>query len=164
MKNALQTTVLGLMLLAGPAWARAEGPQSEGLRLVLTGVGRFAVLADLSTIVRTGDTVRMRSLQVTEDDFQAAGQAYWGGWSWWAFNCVARTADRLDFASVREGGTEGPATPDAAPAYAAAAGGDAAELLAVACDPASVGEADADTLADAVRVGRAALAAPVTAH
>ena len=159
MKNALQTIVPGLLLLAAPACARAEGPQAEGLRLVLTGVGRFAVLADLSTLSRTGNTVRMRSLQVTEEDFQAAGQAYWGGWSWWAFDCAARSADRLDFASVREGGTEGPATPDAAPAYAAAAGGDAAELLAVACDPASAGAADADTLADAVRVGRAALTA-----
>ena len=159
MKNALQTTVLGLMLLAGPACARGEGPQAEGPRLVLTGVGRFAVLADLSTIARTGDTVRMRSLQVTEADFHAAGLAYWGGWSWWAFDCAARTADRLDFASVREGGAEGPATADPAPAYPAAAGGDAAELLAVACDPTSAGEADADNLADAVRAGRAALAA-----
>lgn len=160
MKNALQTVVAGLMLLAAPASARAEGPQAVGPRLVLTGVGRFAVLADLSTISRTGDTVRMRSLQVTEEAFQAAGQAYWGGWSWWAFDCAARTADRLDFAAVREGGAEGPATADTAPAYAAASGGDAAELLAVACDPASAGAADADTLADAVRVGRAALAAP----
>ena len=42
-------------------------------------------------------------------------------------------------------------------AYPAAPGGDAAELLAVACDPDAVGEADADNLADAVRVGRAAL-------
>ena len=159
MKKALQTTVLGLMFLTAPACARAEGPQADGPRLVLTGVGRFAVLADLSTISRTGDKVRMRSLQVTEEDFQAAGQAYWGGWSWWAFDCAARTADRLDFAAVREGGTEGPATPDAAPAYPAAAGGDAAELLAVACDPRSAGEADADNLADAVRVGRAALTA-----
>jgi hypothetical protein len=99
----------------------------------------------------------MRSLQVTEDDFTAAGQAWWGGWSWWSFDCRARTADRLDFASVREGGAEGPATPDDAPAYPAAPGGDAAELLAVACDPGAAGEADADNLADAVRVGRAAL-------
>ena len=29
--------------------------------------------------------------------------------------------------------------------------------MAVACDPASAGEADADTLEDAVRIGRAAL-------
>ncbi|HEX8661716.1 MAG TPA: surface-adhesin E family protein [Brevundimonas sp.] len=153
MKTALPA-ILTAILLAAPACAQPQ----PGPRLVLTGVGRFAMLADLSTISRDGDRVRMRSLQVTEEDFQAGGQTYWGGWSWWSFDCRARTADRLDFASVREGGGEGPATPDTAPAYEAAAGGDAAELLAVACDPASAGEADADNLADAVRIGRAALA------
>lgn len=156
MKTATPPILLGLML-ATPACAEAVSPPQEGPRLVLTGVGRFAVLADLSTISRDGDTARMRSLQVTEEDFTAGGQTYWGGWSWWSFDCRARTADRLDFASVREGGAEGPATPDTAPPYPAAPGGDAAELLAVACDPASAGEADADNLADAVRVGRAAL-------
>lgn len=154
--KAILPAILSAALLASPACAR---PQQDH-RLVLTGAGRFAVLADLSTISRDGDRVRMRSLQVTEEDFQAGGQTYWGGWSWWIFDCAARTADRLDFVSVREGGAEGPATPDPAPAYDAAPGGDAAELLAVACDPAAAGEADADNLADAVRVGRAALAAP----
>lgn len=156
MKNAIKAARLGAILLASPACAGPAAPP-EGPRLVLTGVGRFAVLADLSTLARDGDRVRIRSLQVTEEDFTAGGQTYWGGWSWWAFDCRARTADRLDFASVREGGAEGPATPDADPPYPAAPGGDAAELLAVACDPASAGEADADTLADAVRIGRAAL-------
>ncbi len=158
MKTLPHAVVLAAVLLAAPACAQPAGPQPEGHRLVLTGVGRFAVLADLSTISRDGERVRMRSLQVTEEDFRAGGQTYWGGWSWWAFDCAARTADRLDFASVREGGAEGPATPDTAPPYAAAPGGDAAELLAVACDPASAGEADADNLEDAVRIGRAALA------
>lgn len=156
MRTATHAVLLGLML-ATPACAEPNPPPQDGPRLVLTGVGRFAVLADLSTIDRDGDEVRMRSLQVAEEDFTAGGQSYWGGWSWWAFNCRTRTADRLDFASVREGGAEGPVTPDTAPAYPAAPGGDAAELLAVACDPASAGEADADNLADAVRVGRAAL-------
>lgn len=156
MRTATRAVLLGLML-AAPACAEPASPAPEGPRLVLTGVGRFAVLADLSTISRDGDTARMRSLQVTEEDFTASGQTYWGGWSWWAFDCRARMADRLDFASVRAGGAEGPLTPDTAPAYPAAPGGDAAELLAVACDPASAGEADADNLADAVRVGRAAL-------
>lgn len=155
MRTATHAVLLGLML-ATPACAAPTSPQ-DGPRLVLTGVGRFAVLADLSTIDRDGDTVRMRALQVAEEDFTVGGETYWGGWSWWAFDCRARTADRLDFASVREGGAEGPATPDTAPPYPAAPGGDAAELLAVACDPASAGEADADNLADAVRVGRAAL-------
>lgn len=152
MNSALTAAILAGLLLTAPAQAQPAEP-----RLVLTGVGRFAVLADLSTIAREGDRVRTRSLQVAEDDFSVGGQTYWGGWSWWAFDCAGRTADRLDFASVREGGAEGPSTPDDAPPYPAAPGGDAAELLAVACDPASVGEADADTLADAVRIGRAAL-------
>ncbi len=156
MKSARLTALLAAVLMGAPACAQLAEP-TDGPRLVLTGVGRFAVLADLSTIRRDGDQVRMRSLQVTEADFEAGGQSYWGGWSWWAFDCRARTADRLDFASVREGGVEGPATPDAAPPYPAAPGGDAAELLAVACDPASAGEADADNLEDAVRIGRAAL-------
>jgi hypothetical protein len=156
MKTALLTVVLGAILATSPACAGPAEPP-EGPRLVLTSVGRFAILADLSTLSRDGDQVRMRSLQVTRADFRAGGETYWGGWSWWAFDCAARTADRLDFASVREGGAEGPATPDSAPAAPVAAGGDAAGLLAVACEPASAGEADADNLADAVRIGRAAL-------
>lgn len=156
MKSALLTAVLAAVLMGAPACAQPAEP-TDGSRLVLTGVGRFAVLADLSTIRREGDQVRMRSLQVTGADFEAAAETYWGGWSWWAFDCAARTADRLDFASLREGGAEGPATPDNAPPAPVAEGGDAAGLLAVACDPASAGEADADNLADAVRIGRAAL-------
>jgi hypothetical protein len=156
MRTVIRAVLIGLML-ATPACAEPTPPPQDGPRLVLTGVGRFALLADLSTISRDGDRVRMRALQVAEEDFEAGGQTYWGGWSWWAFDCRARTADRLDFVSVREGGAEGPSTPDPAPAYPAAPGGDAAELLAVACDPASAGEADADNLADAVRVGRGAL-------
>ena len=155
MTKAMRAVLLGLML-ATPACANTAAPP-EGPRLVLTSVGGFAVFADLSTISRDGGAVRMRSLQVAEEGFTAGGQTYWGGWSWWTFDCRAKTADRLDFASVREGGAEGPATSDNAPASPAAPGGDAADLLAVACDPASAGEADADNLADAVRVGRAAL-------
>ena len=155
MRTATQAVLLGLML-AAPACAEPT-PAQDRPRLVLTGVGRFAVLADLSTLSRDGDMVRMRALQVAEEDFTAGGRSYWGGWSWWSFDCRVRTADRLDFASVREGGEEGPATPDTAPPYPAAPGGDAAELLAVACDPLSAGEADADNLEDAVTVGRAAL-------
>ena len=155
MKSATQVLMIAVML-ATPACAEPTPPQ-DGPRLVLTGVGRFAVFADVSAIGRDGNEVRMRSLQVTEEDFEAGGETYWGGWSWWSFNCRSGTADRLDFVSVREGGAEGPATLDTAPAYPAAPGGDAAELLAVACDPDAAGEADADNLADAVRVGRAAL-------
>jgi hypothetical protein len=127
-------------------------------RFVLTGVGRFAVLADMVSLERDGDGVRLRAFQVAEADFHVGDQAYWGGWSWWRFDCAAHTADRLDFAAVKAGGAEGPATPDPSPAYDATPGGDASELLDAACDPASVGEGDADSLEEAVRVGRAVLA------
>lgn len=133
-----------------------QGP----LQLVLVGTGRFAVLADIGSINRVQGLVRMRALQVGEADLEVAGQRYWGGWSWWAFDCDAATADRLDFASVREGGLEGPATPDPSPAYPAAPGGDAAELLAVACAPGASGPPVASTVAQAVTVGRAALISP----
>ena len=81
---------------------------------------------------------------------------YVGGWSRWAFDCRARTADRLDFASLRADRTEGPATPDKAPAHDAAPGGDAAELLAIAC--ATDRPAETLTLDQAIRRGQAALA------
>ena len=117
-------------------------------RLVETGVGRFAVYADVASIERDGDLTRMRELQVTETGFKVGDVTYVGGWSRWVFDCRARTADRLDFASLRADGTKGPATADPAPAYAA-------ELLAVAC-----GEAPAReilTLDQAIARGQAAL-------
>ena len=125
-------------------------------QLVPTGVGRFAIYADAASIEREGDMARMRELQVTEAGFKVGDVTYVGGWSRWAFDCRARTADRLDFSSLKADGTEGPATADTAPAYAAAPGGDAAELLVVACE----GERPAQTLSlqDAIREGRAALA------
>lgn len=123
---------------------------------VITGAGRFAQAADTASIIRDGDVARMRVLQVADRDFHVGGVAYWGGWSWWRFDCAARTADRLDFASVREGGAEGPTVAENQPAYPIVAGGDADELAAVACaeePPAS----QAATLEDAVRLGRTAI-------
>jgi hypothetical protein len=149
------TVVSGFIALAAASCVQAQ----DGHRLVLTGVGRFAVFADLASIRPDGDGVRMRSFQAAEADFHVGDQAYWGGWSGWRYDCRARTADRLDFAAVKAGGAEGPATPDRSGPYDAAPGGDAAELLAVACDPVSAGEADADSLAAAVRLGRAQLGA-----
>ncbi len=145
-------------LLAGPAIARPQDEEAREHRLVLVGVGRFAVLADMVSVERDGDGVRMRAFQVAEEDFHVGDQAYWGGWSWWRFDCAARTADRLDFAAVKAGGQEGPATPDPAPPYDAAPGGDAAELLAAACDPSSVGPYGVSVLSEAVWIGRTALA------
>lgn len=136
---------LMLALLADPTPALAP-----------VGVGRFAIYADVNSIARDGDITRMRELQVTETGFKVGDVLYVGGWSRWAFDCRAMTADRLDFSSLRADGTEGPATPDAAPAYPAAPGGDAAELLAVAC--ASQKPTDTMSLEDAVRLGQQALA------
>ena len=134
----------------------ATSAMAQDHALVLTGIGRFAVFADAASLTPDGDGVRMRSLQINEEDMVIGDVAYAGGWSWWRFDCVAQTADRLDFASLRADGTEGPATPDAAPAYPAAPGGDAAELLAAACAPNK--PAETLTLDEAIRRGQAALA------
>ncbi|AYG94039.1 hypothetical protein D8I30_01710 [Brevundimonas naejangsanensis] len=146
------TPVLLSVALAtvGPSLSE-EAPTME---LALTGVGRFAVFADLASITPDGDGVRMRSLQVSEEDMMIGGAAYAGGWSWWRFDCEAGTADRLDFASLRGDGVEGPITPETAPPYPFAPGGDAAELADVACGRVAP-LVEAATAAEAVRVGRA---------
>lgn len=160
MKRAILTAAL-VAMTATPALAQSQSrsqTEHDGEhRFVLTGVGRFAVLADMVSLERDGDGVRLRAFQVAEEDFHVGDQAYWGGWSWWRFDCAARTADRLDFAAVKAGGAEGPATPDPAPPYAAVEGGDAFELLTAACDPASVGPYGVSALEEAVWVGREAL-------
>ena len=124
--------------------------------LVLTGIGRFAVFADAASLTPDGDGVRMRSLQINEEDMVIGDVAYAGGWSWWRFDCAAQTADRLDFASLRSDGSEGPATPDPAPAFPAAPGGDAAELMAVACGVQAA--PNGLSLSEAIIRGQAALA------
>lgn len=146
MTRALTVLTAALALSATTATAQDHA-------LVLTGVGRFAVFADAASLTPDGEGVRMRSLQVSEEDMVIGGVAYAGGWSWWRFDCVAQTADRLDFASLKADGTEGPITPEKASPYAIAPGGDAAELAAVACshEPRT---ADALSTADAVRIGR----------
>jgi hypothetical protein len=145
--------------LRGRIWGVAvllfASPALVDPQLVETGVGRFAQFADVSSIEREGDLARMRSLQVTEEGFRIGEALYVGGWSRWAFNCRTRTADRLDFASLRADGVEGPATPDPAPPYPAAPGGDAAELLAVACGEAATTETL--SLDEAIRRGQVAL-------
>jgi len=96
---------------------------------------------------------------VVEPDFRAAGAAYWGGWSWWSFDCSADgKVDRLDFAAVREGGAEGPVTPDNAPPFEAVQGDEAFEMVVAACNPYDY-DIDAVTLEEAVTRGRANLAA-----
>lgn len=153
----MKSIASALVILIALAGCQTVIPAPDGPKLVLTGVGRFAVFADLSTRTRSGDNARLRSLQVVEPGFEVDGRAFWGGWSWWAFDCATQTADRLDFASVSEGGIEGPAVPDTEPPYAAAPGGDAAELLAVACSGSGSGPTF-PTVAASVRAGQQALA------
>jgi len=144
------------LALASPALAQTE-PAGDH-RFVYLGAGRFAQYADLSTLTAEGNGGRIRVFQVVEPDFRAGGTAYWGGWSWWRFDCgPGGQVDRLDFASVREGGAEGPATPDPAPPYAVAPGGDAFEMVVVACNPAD-SDVDFTTLDAVVEHGRAQLA------
>ena len=137
----------------------AVEPAQPPHRFVFLGAGRFAQYADMASLKPEGPGGRIRVFQVVEPDFRAGGTAYWGGWSWWRFDCGANGAvDRLDFASVREGGEEGPATPDGAPPYEAVQGGDAFEMLVAACNPDDY-DTDATTLEAAVIHGRANLAA-----
>lgn len=148
----LMSLVLFGLALSGSAQAQ------DAHRFVMTGVGRFANFADTASIVATPEGGRIRAFQVVEPDFRAGDRAYWGGWSWWAFDCQAGTMDRLDFAAVRETGEEGPATPDTEPGHVAAQGGDAFELLVAACNPDDY-DTDAVTLREAVILGRSNLAA-----
>lgn len=138
--------LLSLSLIAAP-----QTPVEP--KLVLTGVGRFAVFADMASITPDADGVRMRALQVSEEDLVIGDVAYVGGWSWWRFDCAAQTADRLDFASLRADGVEGPLTPEDAPPYAISPGGDAAELAAVACGS-ETAAVNAEGVAEAVLLGR----------
>ena len=141
-------TLLSLLTVPEP-----ESPH----RFVFLGAGRFAQYADLASLEPGGDGGRIRVFQVVEPDFRAGGTPYWGGWSWWRFDCGAHGhVDRLDFASVREGGEEGPSTPDDAPSYEAVQGGDAFEMVVAACNPEDY-DTDATTLEEAVRQGRANL-------
>ena len=135
----------------------AAEPAQTPHRFVFLGAGRFAQYADLASLQPESPGGRIRVFQVVEPDFRAGGTAYWGGWSWWRFDCDGRQVDRLDFASVREGGAEGPATPDDAPAYEAVQGGDAFEILVAACNP-DDSDTDATTLEEAVAHGRRNLA------
>ncbi|MBO9500145.1 hypothetical protein J7346_00335 [Brevundimonas sp. A19_0] len=120
----------------------------------MSGVGRFAVFVDLSTREATDQQVRIRTLQVAEPGFQVEGQPYWGGWSWWMFDCAERTADRLDFASILEGGIEGPVVADPQPAFPASPGGDAAEVLGLACATEAPDTPVFTSVEDAVAEGR----------
>ena len=144
------------ILIAAALQAAASQPADHDL--VLSSVGRFAVFADRASLQREGEAVTIRALQVVEPGFEAGGRAYAGGWSNWRFDCAGRTGDRLDFASLAEDGTEGPATPDSTPPAPVSPGGDMGDLFEIACG-AVAAEAEALTSAtEAVSRGRALLA------
>lgn len=154
--SALPGLAVSALILTGCAPSTASFADTDR-RLLMTGVGRFALFADLDTLQRNGDQAVIRALQVAEPGFEAGGTVYWGGWSWWAFDCRAATADRLDFASLDAQGREGPATPEPSPPYPVAPGGDAAELMAVACGDADTSLPLHGRLHSAVAAGQAAL-------
>ncbi len=141
-----------MMLLTSLALMTIAVEQAPApVRLSLTSLGRFAILADTASRTVEGRTVRMRALQVSEDDMVVGQKTYVGGWSWWRFDCAAGTADRLDFASLNADLVEGPATAESQPPFAISPGGDAAELAAVACGQVRP-TIDATSLAEAVRL------------
>ena len=146
------TRALAVLTISAAAML-ATSAVAQDHALVLTGVGRFAIFADVASITPDANGVRMRSLQISEEDMVIGDTAYVGGWSWWRFDCAAQTADRLDFASLKADGTEGPITPTKSAPYAVSPGGDAAELAAVACG-AEARAIDAVSTAEAVRIGR----------
>ena len=133
-------------------------PAQPPHRFVYLGADRFAHYADLASLEPEGAGGRIRVFQVVEADFRAGDAPYWGGWSWWRFDCGAEgQIDRLDFAAVREGGVEGPLTADDAPPRAAVQGETGFELVVAACNPGDY-DTDATTLEEAVAEGRANLA------
>ena len=75
MKRALLTAMIAASLATTAA--------AQDHALVLTGAGRFAIFADVASVTPDGDGVRMRSLQVSEEDMVIGGVAY-GVWQIWA--------------------------------------------------------------------------------
>lgn len=127
-RNAL----LALSLWISPAFAQTPPPAPLELRLA--DVGRFASFVDLTSAQPEGEAVQIRVLQVAEADFQAAGEAYWGGWRHEIVDCPARTLAHAGFSSLRATGREGPLMGDRRPAGVPARGGTDDAVLRVVCD------------------------------
>lgn len=128
-------------------------PQPPETRLQLVREGRFTYFADLDSLTREGDVARMRSLQLTDEPFAISDTNFIGGYSWWRFDCVRRTAQRLDYASLRDDKLVGPIMAIDGPEIDLAPGGEAAELATVACGIAEP-RIDADTLDQAIALAR----------
>lgn len=143
-------TVSKLLALAVAAtMTSGMSPEPSETRLQLVREGRFTYFADLDSLSRDGDFARVRSLQLTDEPVMLGGKGYIGGYSWWRFDCVRKTAQRLDYASLRDDMVVGPVTPITGPVIDLAPGGEAAELAAVACGLVEL-RLDARTLAQAI--------------
>lgn len=146
-----------MILLSALVLAHAPLEPAQPPQLGLVGLGRFAVLADISTRKAEGGTVVMRSLQVSEEDLLIGPKRYIGGWSWWRFDCADSTAERLDYASLTSDLIEGPQTPIGQPPYPISPGGDAAELFDIACGHTSLSQT-VGSVPEAVTLARKAMA------
>ena len=132
-------------------FAVCDTQAQEGLSLQMTGQGRFTYFAALDTISPMAANLRQLDALQLSEPIEIGTETYIGGWSRWVFDCEARTAQRLDFSSLKADGTRGPATPTRGQAYPLVAGGDAAELAAVACGEVER-RIDARTLQEAVKL------------
>lgn len=131
------TRMLSLMLATALMATPVLAEQAASQQLMLSGQGRFAQFADVATRAADADgKVRIRVLQLSTEPMVIGTHTYVGGWSWWQFECRAdgpHSGYRQDFASVRDDGHIGPATPTREQSMSLAPGGDAAELAAIAC-------------------------------
>ncbi len=140
--------------VATPVLAGDEAPH----QLMLSGQGRFAQFADVAT--RTEDDagkVGMRVLQLSTEPMVIGAHTYVGGWSWWQFECHTdgpHSGYLQDFASVRDDGHIGPRTTTRNQPMPLAAGGDGAELAAIACGDVEI-RLDATDLASALSLAKA---------
>ncbi len=150
--------LLALVLAFQAVVVTPADPPPANRDLVLSGLGRFAVFADRDSMEREDQTVTLRALQVAETGFEAGGRAYVGGWSAWRFDCARRMGDRLDFSSLAEDGTEGPVTPEAAPARPVGEDGEMAALFEIACGAPAADAVTAASVDEAIALGRARLA------
>lgn len=143
----LFAALVALAVSASPALAGTLRPVE---------IGRFAHFLDLDSVRRDGEAAGFRYLMVTQKDFEAGGEPFWGGWTFMTIDCKARTADLTGFQSVRVGGAEGPKTNDTGPGWPIASGSLETALAEAVCDGGRpMDRPDAADVAEAVRLGRA---------
>lgn len=115
------------------AFTGGQTAEPDDVRMQLVREGRFVYFAELDSITRDGANARMRSVQLSAEPSAIGGKNYIGGYSWWQFDCIAKTGQRMDYASLRDDLVIGPVMPIDGPVIELSPGGEAAELAAVAC-------------------------------